>query len=599
MTPSIASQQSSGENVNLSNFNNDSILEQRNDTRTKRKSRMPRKRNGDHSEWTLTLVTPSIASEQTPDWFDNYSSFIFESNSEPRQEVRDKRHTTTSRKLSGESFECLFTSAPRSIVSTESQSSKDDNSNSEDSVTKSKKRNSKKRTKEIWVRKYRKSSGKSSELLIVVNQSIALQTSESESSDSAGEPNFESGNGLTTTRHASNSPLRPLEAIDTRLNIVSQFIEEIQSSDENVESSEEDSSKSETSVSDSEPMDQRNETALVTDDSSSDGQDDYTSDSSVEDSTTSENDSEYEVEAILEKRRGAKVSCDTVSDSILQGVFYKVKWKGFNKPTWESHLNLEGCKILVDNFNQQQNPSGKRKKSHSYIAFGTLAKGKSMEGITTWINGMSSKSVSNQVKSALTRWVSFLLDTRQDKTFKQLLASSPTLLSYFSDLKMNQQFWEWHRMTSGLTHPSTLKNFVDMMRKILSYFNGKISDRLLEIRLDNVGKFWKSQSSIYNKEADRLRDYSRRLTVIKDSGKYVEEEDWQLLSSTSNKRMDEIESSLASGDDLDKKTAESFTQALLWTLGFAMGLPRTSTFTLMDIGRTLVFRDGTLTKFDL
>jgi hypothetical protein len=63
--------------------------------------------------------------------------------------------------------------------------------------------------------------------------------------------------------------------------------------------------------------------------------------------------------------------------------------------------------------------------------------------------------------------------------------------------------------------------------------------------------------------------------------------------------MDEIESSLASGDELDKKTAKSYSQALLWTLGFAMGLPRTSTFTLMDVGRTLVFRDGTLTNFDL
>lgn len=222
-----------------------------------------------------------------------------------------------------------------------------------------------------------------------------------------------------------------------------------------------------------------------------------------------------------------------------------------------------------------------------------------MKTMTTWINKLSSKSVSNQAKSALTRWVSFLLEKNEEKTLKQLLASSPELLTYFSDLKTNQDFWEWHKTTTGHTHPSTLKNFVDKMRNILSYFNGRIDERLLEIRLDNVEKFWKSQSSIFNREADRLREYTRRVSVMKDRGKYIEECDWQLLSTTANERMDDIEASLVSVDDLDKKTAKSYIQALLWTLSFSMGLPRTSAFTLMDIGKTLVFRDGNLTMFCL
>jgi hypothetical protein len=246
------------------------------------------------------------------------------------------------------------------------------------------------------------------------------------------------------------------------------------------------------------------------------------------------------------------------------------------------------------NKKKRKTPSGdgQRIKIKSTVTFKSLSSFHSLSHLVRGINMLKSASSQAQTRSALTLWVTFLLK-KTKKTLKQLMASSPGLLSFFGDLETMGEFWDWYRSMTGHTNPSTLKNFVDKMRKINSLLVSAVDDRALVIKLGEIGKFWKAHSSVFNREATRWREHNRRVTVMKDSGKFLTKEDWQALSHSATLNLSTIMEEFDPEENhMDKKIAKSFVQSLLWVLGLSLGLPRTSTFTLMKIGSTLAFRNG-------
>lgn len=275
-----------------------------------------------------------------------------------------------------------------------------------------------------------------------------------------------------------------------------------------------------------------------------------------------------------------------------------MKWRGTDKLTWESVENLEYWKDLVEEFDQSHSsvaPSaqncGKRFKIKSTVTFSALLKHPSLSPLTKWITtDFSSPSYKKQMKSALTIWVTFLLQEER-KSLKQLLISSPGLMACFADPNTNESFWNWYLDVTGHTHPSTLKNFVDKMRKMLDFLRKRCEDRFISQKLKTSSKFWQQHSSKFNKEATRKREYERRVTVIKDKGKFLTKEDWKKLSETANEKMDSIEEKFDS-ETMTNEAAKAYSQCLLWLVGLALGIPRTMMFTFMDIGETLIFRNG-------
>ena len=334
------------------------------------------------------------------------------------------------------------------------------------------------------------------------------------------------------------------------------------------------------------------------------------SESSSVSSRSSENDSEYEVEKILSKSNGAKVSFSSVNDLTTQGIYYKVKWVGYSRPTWEPAKNLGNCKKILEDFKKRERRNKKKNKKtpsknptrfkiKSSIKFESLLRFPSLSHLVRGIELLKTTSTRWQTKSALTLWVTFLLQKTKN-TLKQLMASSPGLVSYFSDLETVEEFWDWYRTTTGHTNPSTLKNFVDKMRSINSILISSIDDRVVVIKLGEIGRFWKGHSSVFNRDATRWREHHRRVTVMKDEGKFLTKQEWQTISQVATSNLESIiEDFDPEEDQMDNKTAKTFVQSLLWVLGLSLGLPRTTTFTLMEIGNTLNFRNGKFFKFFL
>ena len=62
--------------------------------------------------------------------------------------------------------------------------------------------------------------------------------------------------------------------------------------------------------------------------------------------------SEYDVEKIL-KERTKKIHNKKSGETTFKKE-YKVKWVGYNKPTWEPESNLYNCQILLNEFYQRK-----------------------------------------------------------------------------------------------------------------------------------------------------------------------------------------------------------------------------------------------------
>lgn len=201
------------------------------------------------------------------------------------------------------------------------------------------------------------------------------------------------------------------------------------------------------------------------------------------------------------------------------------------------------------------------------------------------------KAAAPGMKTTLNQWITFLLQ-KTKLSLSQLCLTSPCLITHFANERTNEEFLEWFRGKKNHPHPSTLKNMTENMKKFLTFLINSTEDRFLAVKLGCVKQKWQSRLSEFNRDADRLREHNRRFSVIKDKGKYLEKKDWRSLSIKADEIMDEIELNFEEELEMDMKMAKKYTQSLLWTLGFSMGLPRTSTFTLMELNTTLVFRNG-------